>query len=74
VVVTSGPHPGLYIVEVTVAHASATAAGNQSYSLRRLVRDPQVALDAYAKQQEDAANAASSSTSSSTGTSTGGSK
>jgi hypothetical protein len=75
VAVSSGPHPGLYIVEVTAAHASATHAGNQSYSLRRLVRDPQVALDAYAKQQEDAANAANSTSgTSSTGSSTGGSK
>jgi hypothetical protein len=74
VVVTTGPHPGLYIVDVTATHASATHAGNQSYSLRRLVRDPQVALDAYAKQQEDAANASSTSGGSSTGSSTGGSK
>ena len=74
VVVTSGPHPGLYVVEVTVAHASATAGGNQSYSLRRLVRDPQVALDAYIKQQEDAANAATGGTSSSSSAGTGAGK
>jgi len=67
VAVAPGPHDGLYIVEVTVAHPSGTVAGNQSYSLRRLILDPQLALDAYAKQQEEAANAASSSTSSGIG-------
>jgi Tfp pilus assembly protein PilV len=71
--VAPGPHEGLYIVEVTVAHPSGTAAGNQSFALRRLVRDPQVALDAYAQQQADAANSASSSTTSGTAP-TGGSK
>jgi prepilin-type N-terminal cleavage/methylation domain-containing protein len=73
VAVASGPHDGLYIVEVTVSHPSGTVAGNQSFALRRLVRDPQLALDAYAKQQADAANSASSSTSSGTGTSGGSS-
>ncbi len=77
VAVASGPHDGLFIVEVTVSHPSGTVAGNQSFALRRLVRDPQLALDAYAKQQEDAANSTSSSTSSGSGTSgssSGGSK
>ena len=71
VAVVTGPHEGLYFVEVTAAHAAATMAGNQSYSLRRLVRDPQVELDAYAKQQADAA-AASVSESNSSGSSTAG--
>ena len=48
----SGPHQELYIVEVTVSHPSATRAGNVSYSLRRFVRDPNVAIAAYEKQQE----------------------
>jgi Tfp pilus assembly protein PilV len=77
VAISSGPHDGLYVVEVTVTHPSGTLAGNQSYALRRLVRDPQLELDAYAKQQEDAANAASSTSGSSTSggsSSSGGSK
>jgi general secretion pathway protein I len=73
VAVVAGSHEGLYFVEVTAAHASTAAAGKQSYSLRRLVRDPQVELDAYAKQQADAAAAASSgSGSSSSGSSASG--
>jgi hypothetical protein len=48
----NGPHQELYIVEVTVSHPSATRAGNVSYSLRRFVRDPNVAIAAYEKQQE----------------------
>jgi len=76
--VAPGPHDGLYIVEITVAHLSGTTAGKQSFALRRLVRDPQLELDAYAKQQEEAANS-TSSTSSGSGTSgssgsSGGSK
>ncbi len=73
VAAVAGSHEGLYYVEVTTAHAAATTAGKQSYSLRRLIRDPQVELDAYAKQQADAAAAASSgSGSNSSGSSTAG--
>jgi uncharacterized membrane protein YgcG len=73
VAVSSGPHEGLFIVEVTVAHPSTTVAGNQTFALRRLVRDPQLELDAYAKQQEAAANSTSSSGSSGGSTSGGSS-
>lgn len=65
----SGAHEGLYVVDVTTTHHSATTAGNQSYTLRRLVRDPQLALDAYAKAQEAAAAAAAASSSSGSSTS-----
>ncbi len=61
----AGTHAGLYTVEVTATHAGGTSIARQSYTLRRFVRDPQLSLDAYAKQQEAAA---SSSSSSSTGT------
>lgn len=78
IAVAAGTHEGLYIVEVTAAHPSATKIGNQSYALRRLVRDPKLQLDAYEKQQEAAANgstATGSSTGSPSGSSTsGGSK
>jgi uncharacterized membrane protein YgcG len=79
---TQSQHEGLYLVEVTVSHAGATTAAKQSFTLRRLIRDPQIALDAYAKEQEEAANATSTSgsgsstsgNSSSGGSSSGGSK
>lgn len=64
VAVAPGPHEGLYIVEVTAAHPSGTQAGNQKFSMRRLVSDPQIAYDAYALQQAQAASNASSSNSS----------
>jgi hypothetical protein len=72
VTTTASAHEGLYLVEVVVTHAAGTSIGRQSYSVRRLVRDPQIALDAYKKQQEEAAANASNSSGSSTG-STGGS-
>jgi len=70
---SSGSVDGLYMVNVTVAHSSATTAGKQSYVLCRLVRDPQVAIDAYKKAQEAAAAAASTGSSSSSSSSTSGS-
>jgi Tfp pilus assembly protein PilV len=72
VTTTSSPHANLYVVEVTTTHSARTTAGKQSFSLRRLVRDPQMALDAYAKAQEaEAAAAASGSTSSTNSSGTG---
>jgi Tfp pilus assembly protein PilV len=62
---TQSQHEGLYLVEVTVTHAGVTTSARQSFALRRLVRDPQIALDEYAKEQEEAANATSTSGSSS---------
>lgn len=70
---TSSPHANLYVVEVTTTHSAKTTAGQQSFSLRRLVRDPQMALDAYAKAQEAAAAAAASGSTTSTNSSGTGS-
>ena len=72
---TQSQHEGLYLVEVTVAHAGLTTSAKQSFALRRLVRDPQIALDEYAKEQEEAANGTntSGSSSSSSGNSSGSS-
>ena len=72
VAVSAGQHPSLYLVEVTAAHPSTKTAGNISYSLRRLVRDPQLEMLAYEKQL--AAQASQSSSTSSSSTSTGASK
>jgi general secretion pathway protein I len=83
VTVAPSQHAGLYYVEVTAAHSAGTATGRQSFSLRRLMRDPQMALDAYYAQQEAAANGSGtggsstgtgSGTSGGSGTSSGGSK
>jgi type II secretion system protein I len=76
---TQSQHEGLFLVEVTVAHAGVTTSARQSFVLRRLVRDPQIALDEYAKEQEEAANGTNTSGSSSntsgnsSGSSSGGS-
>jgi general secretion pathway protein I len=75
VAIAPAQHESLYAVEVTVAHASGSSIGKVSYSLRRLVRDPQLEMQAYAKQLEQQANQASSSSStSSTSSSSGASK
>jgi hypothetical protein len=70
---TQSQHVGLYLVEVTVAHAGMTTSAKQSFTLRRLVRDPQMALDEYAKEQEEAANATSTSGSGSSSSGSGSS-
>jgi len=72
---TQSQHEGLFLVEVTVAHAGVTTSARQSFVLRRLVRDPQIALDEYAKEQEEAANGTNTSGSGSntSGNSSGGS-
>jgi hypothetical protein len=73
--VSSGQYPSLYVVEVTATHPSTTNAGRISYSLRRLVRDPQLEMLAYQKQLESqAASQSSSSSTSSSGSSSGTSK
>jgi len=79
IAVAAGPHEGLYLVEVTAAHHGTTRAANQSFALRRLVRDPKLQLDAYEKQLEAAANGSTTTgTASANGTSgsssSGGSK
>jgi hypothetical protein len=75
VTIASAQHESLYIVEVTVAHMSATSIGKVSYTLRRLVRDPMLEMQAYEKQlEQQATQASSSSSTSSTGSSSGASK
>ena len=59
--ISAGQHPSLYVVEVTAAHPSTATAGNISYTLRRLVRDPQLEMLAYEKQLADKASQSSSS-------------
>jgi Tfp pilus assembly protein PilV len=70
--VSAGQYPDLYVVEVTATHPSTTTVGKMSYSLRRLVRDPQLEMLAYQKQLEATqASQSSSSTTTSSGSSTG---
>ena len=71
--IAPGPHQYLYVVELTVSHPASNVAGEMSVSLRRLVRDPQLALDALQKQLEQQAASGTSSSSSSSGSSTGSS-
>ena len=70
--VSAGQYPSLSVVEVTAAHPSTTKAGNVSYTLRRLVRDPQLEMLAYEKQL--AAQSTQNSSTSSSSTSSGASK
>jgi len=46
----SGPQPDLYVVRVTVDHASASQTGSLTYSLSRVIRDP-VAVAAMEQQK-----------------------
>lgn len=55
--IVSGPHIELFIVQATASHAASNNVGNVSYSLQRLVRDPQVFLDAMAAEEAAAAAA-----------------
>ncbi len=72
--VAAGPYEGLYIVEVTATHPGGTSAGNQSFALRRMIRDPQLQLDEWAIEQAEAASSSNSSANSSTsGSSSSGS-
>ncbi|MFN0050669.1 MAG: prepilin-type N-terminal cleavage/methylation domain-containing protein [Planctomycetales bacterium] len=74
-VVSSGPHPDLYVVEVTAAHPASGNLSEMSYTMTRLVRDPGVVLQMMQEQQQAEEEAAqNASTSSSTGSSGGGAK
>jgi general secretion pathway protein I len=68
---TPGPQEDLYLVEVTVAHSSGSSLGRISFSLTRLIRDPEAALEAQAAQQQQQQSSGSSSSSSTTGSSGG---
>jgi uncharacterized membrane protein YgcG len=70
----AGPQESLLIAEVTVAHPSDNPAGNVSYTLSRLLRNPQAAFDALAREeQRRQQQATSSSSSSSSGSGSGSS-
>jgi hypothetical protein len=70
----SSQHLSLYLVEVTATHPSTSTAGNISFTLRRLVRDPQLEMLAYEKALETQAASQSSSSTSSSSSSSGASK
>jgi len=66
----AGPQPDLYVVMVTVKHLSSSTAGALSYSLSRVVRDPDAILlmeqeKAQLLQQYQATQSTSGTTSSS---------
>ncbi|MBI3864868.1 MAG: hypothetical protein HY290_23575 [Planctomycetia bacterium] len=70
---------GLYIVEITASHDGQSSMSKVSYTLRRLVRDPGLAIQGYEKQlaldeAKAAAAAASPSSNTSSSTSSGGSR
>lgn len=76
-VIQAGPHPDLYLVEVKVSHPSSGQLSDLSYTLSRLVRDPNATLlmmqEQQAKQQTSQSTSSSSSSTGSS-TSTGGSR
>ena len=74
VAVTAGQHPGLYLVEVTTAHPSTNSAANISFTLRRLLRDPQLEMLAYQKLLDNTPVNQSSSSTTSSSSSSGASK
>ncbi|HEY3968596.1 MAG TPA: hypothetical protein VGM05_28870 [Planctomycetaceae bacterium] len=43
-------HAGMYLVEVTAAHAGQSSMGKASYTLVRLLRDPGLEMQAYENQ------------------------
>ncbi|HTI49343.1 MAG TPA: hypothetical protein VL475_00275 [Planctomycetaceae bacterium] len=57
-----GPHQDLYLVSVTVTRPSSGQLSEHSYSLTRLVRDPNVSLQMVQEEQakQKAANQSSS--------------
>lgn len=70
--VAPGQHPGLSIVEVTASHGGRSSMSNVSYTLRRLLRDPALAMQAYEnqlalQQSQSSSSSGSSGSSSSTG-------
>jgi general secretion pathway protein I len=76
-VVDSAATTGVKELTVTITHLSEAGEADASYSLKRMMRDPQLYIDAAQAEEEAAAQAAaktssSSSGSSSSGTGTGG--
>ena len=58
-----GLNDQLFTVQVTVEHPGATSAARDKFSLTRLVRDPQIFVDALAAQEAAAAAEGESSSS-----------
>lgn len=61
---TPGPQEDLYLIEVAVSHGPGTTLGSVSYSMQRLMRDPQTFLDAMAEEESSSTSGSSSSSSS----------
>jgi general secretion pathway protein I len=57
-----GPYPDLYIIEVTTTHHVGNDPQGVSFALQRMIRDPQVFLDAMIAQEQAAANTSVSTT------------
>jgi prepilin-type N-terminal cleavage/methylation domain-containing protein len=55
-----GPYESLYVVNVTATHRLAGGSSATSFSLQRLVRDPQVFLDALLAEQQAATQSGTS--------------
>ncbi|MBX3438968.1 MAG: hypothetical protein KF861_15865 [Planctomycetaceae bacterium] len=50
--ITDGPHPDLLQLTVEVSHVRANGTTDADFSLTRLIRDPQLFLDAAAAAEE----------------------
>jgi type II secretory pathway pseudopilin PulG len=73
--VQAGPNPALYLVQVKVSHPSSGQLSDLSYTLSRLVRDPNATLQMTTDQQaKQKTSQSSSSSSTGTSSSTGGSR
>ena len=70
--IATGQYPNLYTVEVTATHPATTMAGKISYSIRRLMRDPQLEMLAYQKLIDNPPISQSSTSSSTSGSSSTG--
>ena len=49
--IADGPHPDLLHLSVEVSHARPNGTSNADFTLTRLVRDPQLFIDAAASQE-----------------------
>lgn len=56
-----GPNQELFLVEVTTAHQAGGQLGAVTFSLRRLVRNPQIFIDKMIKEQEQQATQSATS-------------
>jgi type II secretion system protein I len=65
VAIEQGPSDQLFVVTVTSTHPGRTTSSDVSYSLSRLVRDPQLLLDAATAEAQAAEEGTSSSSSTS---------